>query len=102
MEFLQRLIASEGTAEVYLSSFPHAIHQALALPLAMPGMSRADIIKSANTLAAAGAEVTVIVHLMNLHREQLLVLMGGVLEAIPIMEVDPEDFDFKGNLNGEL
>ena len=102
MEFLQRLIASKGTAEVFPSGFPHAICQALALPLAKPGMSRADIIRSVNTLAAAGAEVTAIVCLMNSRREQLLALMGGALEAILIVEVEPEDFDFEGNLHGEL
>ena len=101
MEFLQRLITSAGTAEVYLSGFPHAIHQALALPLAKPEMSRADTIRSVNTLAAVGAVVTAIVHLMNLRQEQLLILLGGVPEAIPIVEVDPEDFNFDGNLNGK-
>ena len=87
---------------MYPPGFPCAIHQALALPLAEPGMLRADIIRSANTLAAAGAEVTMIVCLMNLHQEQLLVLLGGVPEVTPIMEVEPEDFDFEGNLDGEL
>ena len=86
---------------MYPASFPCAIHQALALPLAEPGMLRANIIRSVNTLAAAGAEATAIVCLMNLRWEQLLALMGGVLEAILIVEVDPEDFDFNGNLDDE-
>ena len=86
---------------MYPPGFPHAIRQALALPLAEPGMLRADIIRSVNTLAAVGVEATAIVHLMNLRREQLLALMGGALEAILIMEVDPEDFNFDGNLNGK-
>ena len=84
MEFLQRLVASGGAAEVYPPSFPCAIHQALALPLAEPGMSRADIIRSVNTLAAVGAEVMTIAHLMDLCWGQLLALMGGVPEAILI------------------
>ena len=71
------------------------------MPLAEPGMSRANTIRSVNTLAVAGAEATAIVHLMNSRWEQLLALMGGVPEAIPIVEVEPEDFDFEGNLNGE-
>ena len=53
-------------------------------------------------LAAAGVEATAIVHLMNLCQEQLLTLMGGVPEAILIVEVDPEDFDFDGNLDSKL
>ena len=101
MEFLQRLVTSAGTTEEFPPGFPCAIHQALALPLAEPGMSRADITRSAYTLVAAGAEMTVIVCLMNLHQEQLLTLMGGMPEAIPIVEVDPEDFNFKGNLDSK-
>ena len=46
--------------------------------------------------------MTAIAHLMNSHQEQLLTLMGGVPEAILIMEADPEDFDFDGNLNNGL
>ena len=65
-------------------------------------MSRADIIRSVNTLAAVGAEATVIVCLMNSCQEWLLALLGGAPEAIPIMEVEPEDFDFEGNLDGKL
>ena len=72
------------------------------MPLAKPGMLRADITRSVYTLAAAGVEMTAIVHLTNLHCSRLLVIMRGVPEAIPIVEVDPEDFNFKGNLNGEL
>ena len=101
-EFLQRLIANEGTAKVFPPGFPHAIHQALALPLAKPGMSQANIMRSVYTLAAAGAEMTAIAHPTNLCQEQLLTIMGGTQAAIPIAEVKPEDFNFEGNLNGEL
>ena len=65
-------------------------------------MLRADTIRSVNTLAAAGPEAMAIFCLMNLCQERLLAFIGGVPEAIPIVEVDPEDFDFNGNLNGEL
>ena len=75
--------------------------QALALPLAKPGMSQANITMYAYTLAAAGAEVTRIVRLMNLQCARMLELLGGEPAAIPIVEVEPEEFDFKGNLNGE-
>ena len=81
--------------------FPCAICQALALPLAKPGMSRANTMRSVYILAAAGVEAMAIAHLMNLHQERLLALMGGTLEAILIVEVEPEDFDFEGNLNSE-
>ena len=64
-------------------------------------MLRVDITRSAYTLVTAGVEATAIVHLMNLHWERPLAPMGGTLEAIPIMEVDPMDFDFEGNLNSE-
>ena len=87
---------------MYLPGFPHAIRQALALPLAKPGMSRANIIRSVNTLVAVGVEVTAIVHLMNSCWEWLLTLLGGAPEAILIVEVEPEDFDFEGNLSCEL
>ena len=40
--------------------------------------------------------------LMNSHQEQLLTITGGVPEAIPTVEVEPEDFNFEGNLNGEV
>ena len=42
-----------------------------------------------------------IARLMNSRRARMLELLGGELEAIPIVEVMPEDFDFKGNLDGE-
>ena len=42
-----------------------------------------------------------IAHLMNSCQEQLLAIMGGALEAIPTMEVEPEDFYFEGNLNSK-
>ena len=99
--FLWGLIKHKGTAEVFPPNFPCAIHQALALPLAEPGMSRANTVRSVYTLVAAGAEAMAIAHLMNLHQDCLLTITGGAPEAIPIMEVDAEDFDFKGNLNSE-
>ena len=77
------------------------MHQALALPLAAPGMLWADIMRHAYTLVAAGAEMTRIAHLMNLRRTRMLELLGGELVAIPIMEVEPEEFDFEGNLDGK-
>ena len=64
-------------------------------------MSRADITRHAYTLAAVGAEMTRIARLMNLQRTRMLELLGGEPEAIPIVEVMPEDFDFEGNLDGE-
>ena len=67
VEFLQGLIAREGTTEAFPPDFPCAICQALALPLAEPGMSRANIMRSVYTLVAVGVEAMVIVHLMNLH-----------------------------------
>ena len=82
--------------------FPCAIHQALALPLAKPGMSQADIMRSAYMLVAAGAEMTAIACLMNSHWERLLAVMGGMQAAIPIVEIVPEDFDFDGNLSSKL
>ena len=45
-------------------------------------------------LVAAGAEAMAIAHLMNSHREWLLAITGGAPEAIPTVEVEPEDFDF--------
>ena len=101
MEFLQRLVKNKGTAEAFPPGFPCAIRQALALPLAEPGMSQANIMRSAYTPVAVGAEMTVIACLTNLHRERLLAVMGGVWEVIPITEVTPEDFNFNGNLSGE-
>ena len=55
-------------AEVFPPDFPHAMRQALALPLAEPGMSQANITRYAYTLAAAGAEVMRIARLMNSRR----------------------------------
>ena len=86
---------------MFPSNFPCAIRQALALPLAKPGMLRADITRSVYTLVAVGAEAMVIANLMNLRQDRLLAIADGAQEAIPIMEVDPEDFDFEGNLNGK-
>ena len=102
MAFLQNLIETAGFTEVFPPDFPHATCQALVLPLVMPGMSRADITRHAYTLVAAGAEMTRIAHLMNLRRTRMLELLGGEPEAIPIVEVEPEEFNFDGNLNGEL
>ena len=65
-------------------------------------MLQADITRHAYTLAAAGAEVTRIACLMNLWRTRMLKLLGGEPAATPIMEVEPEEFDFEGNLNSEL
>ena len=101
MVFLQNLVETAGFAEVFPPDFPHATRQALALPLAMPGMSRADIMRHAYTLVAVGAEMTRIACLMNLRHTRMLELLGGEPEAIPIVEVEPEEFDFDGNLNGE-
>ena len=81
--------------------FPHAIRQALGLPLAVREMSRADTTRYAYTLIAAGAEMTALVCLMRLRRESLLEVLGGEPVAIPIVEVDPEDFDFDGNLRSD-
>ena len=64
-------------------------------------MLRADIMRHAYTLVAAGAEMTRIAHLMNLRCARMLELLGGEPVAIPIVEVEPEEFDFEGNLNGE-
>ena len=102
MAFLQNLVETAGFAEVFPPDFPHATRQALVLPLVVPGMSRADITRHAYTLVAAGAEMTRIACLMNLRRARMLALLGGEPEAIPLVEVTPEDFDFEGNLDGEL
>ena len=101
MAFLQNLVETAGFAEVFPPDFPHATHQALALPLAAPGMSRADIMRHAYTLVAAGAEMTRIARLMNSRCTRMLKLLGGEPEAILIVEVMLEDFDFEGNLDGE-
>ena len=102
MAFLQNLIETARFAEVFPPDFPHATRQALALPLVERGMSQANIMRHVYTLAAAGAEMTRIARLMSLRCARILELLGGKLEAIPIMEVEPEEFDFEGNLNGEL
>ena len=101
MAFLQNLVKTAGFTEVFPPDFPHATRQALVLPLVVPGMSRADITRHAYTLVAAGAEMTRIARLMNSRRARMLELLGGELEAIPIVEVTLEDFDFEGNLDGE-
>ena len=101
MVFLQNLVETAGFAKVFPPDFPHATRQALVLPLVEPGMSQADITRHAYTLVAAGAEMTRIARLMNLRRARMLELLGGKPAAIPIMEVEPEEFDFEGNLNGE-
>ena len=101
MAFLQNLVETAGFAEVFLPDFPHATRQALALPLVVPGMSQADITRHAYTLVAAGGEMMRIARLMNLRRARMLALLGGEPEAIPIVELTPEDFDFEGNLDGE-
>ena len=101
MAFLQNLIKTAGFAEDFPPDFPHATCQALVLPLVERGMSRDDITRHAYTLVAAGAEMMRIARLMNLRRARMLELLGGELEAIPIAEVEPEEFDFDGNLNGE-
>ena len=43
-----------------------------------------------------------IARLMNLRCARMLKLLGGEPEAIPIVEVEPEEFDFEGNLNSKL
>ena len=101
MAFLQNLIETAGFAEVFPPNFPHATRQALVLPLVERGMSQADITRHACTLVAAGAEMTRIARLMNLRCARMLELLGGEPEAIPIVEVDPEEFDFEDNLNSE-
>ena len=101
MVFLQNLVETAGFAEVFPPDFPHATRQALVLPLAEPGMSQADIMRHAYTLAAVGVEVTRIAHLMNLRRARMLALLDGEQVAIPIVEVEPEEFNFEGNLNSE-
>ena len=57
--------------------------------------------RHAYTLVAAGAEMTRIARLMNLRRARMLELLGGEPVAIPIVEVEPEEFDFEGNLDSE-
>ena len=57
---------------------------------------QANIMRHAYMLAAAGAEVMRIAHLMNLQRARMLGLLGGEPAAIPIVEVEPEEFNFEG------
>ena len=64
-------------------------------------MLRADITRHVYTLVAAGAEMTRIAHLMNLRHARMLELLDGEPVAIPIMEVEPEEFNFDGNLDSE-
>ena len=45
--------------------------------------------------------MTRIARLMNSRRARMLELLGGEPEAIPIVEVEPEEFDFEGNLDGK-
>ena len=101
MAFLQNLVKTAGFAEVFPPDFPHATRQALALPLVECGMSQADIMRHAYTLVAAGAEMMRIACLMNLRCARMLELLGGEPVAIPIVEVEPEEFNFEGNLNGK-
>ena len=75
--FLQNLIETTGFAEVFPPDFPHAMRQALVLPLAEPRILRANITRYAYTLAAAGVEVTRIACLMNLRRVGMLELLAG-------------------------
>ena len=64
-------------------------------------MLQADIMRYAYTLAAAGAEVMRIARLMNSQCARMLELLGGEPAAIPIAEVEPEDFNVDRNLNGK-
>ena len=95
-------IETAGFTEVFPPDFPHATRQALALPLAEPRMSQVDITRYAYTLVAVGVEVMRIACLMNLWHARMLELSGGKPAATPIVEVEPEEFDFDGNLDGEL
>ena len=99
MAFLQSLIETAGFTEVFPPDFPHAMPQALVLPLAMPGTLLADITRHAYTLAAAGVELMRIAHLMNSRHARLLKLMDGEQVVILIAEVKPEEFNFDGNLH---
>ena len=99
--FLQGLAENTGTAKVFPPDFPHAIRQALALPLAEPGMSWANSMRSVYTLIAAGVEMLAIVHLMCLHRTRLLEVADGELAAILTVKMEPEEFNFDGNLHND-
>ena len=101
MEFLQHLFENAAAAEEFPQGFPRAICQVLALPLAKPGMSQADTMRSVYTLTAATAEMILIVRSMNLCCDCLLAITDGVLVAILIVEVEPEDFDFEGNTHDD-
>ena len=101
MAFLQNLVETTRFTKVFPPNFPHATRQALALPLAKPGMLRADITRHAYTLAAAGVEVMRIACLMNLRRARMLELLGGEWEVILIVVVEPEELNFDGNLDSE-
>ena len=46
--------------------------------------------------------MTRIAHLMNSQHASMLELLGGEPAATLIVEVEPEEFDFDGNLDGEL
>ena len=65
-------------------------------------MSWANTMRYAYMLAAVGVEVTRIAHLMNLWHARMLKLLGGKPAVTPIVEVEPEEFDFDGNLDSEL
>ena len=65
-------------------------------------MLQADIMRYVYTLAAAGVEVMRIACLMDLWHTRMLKLLDGEPAVILIVAVEPEDFDFEGNLNGEL
>ena len=82
MVFLQNLVEIAGFARVFPPGFPHAMRQALVLPLAKPRMLWADIMRYVYTLAAAGVEVMRIAHLMNSWHARMLELLGGELAAI--------------------
>ena len=58
--------------------------------------------RHAYTLAAAGVEVTRIARLMNSWRTRMLELLGGEREVILIVGVEPEEFDFDGNLHDDV
>ena len=102
MVFLQNLVETAGFTEVFPPDFPHARRQALALPLAKPRILWANIMRHVYTLAAVGAEMTRISCLMNLQHARTLELLGGKQEVILIMEVEPEEFDFDGNLHDDM
>ena len=102
MVFLQNLVETTGFTNVFPPNFPHAMRQPLVLPLVKPGILQANIMRHACTLAAVGAEVMRITCLMNSWCARMLELLGGKLAAIMIMEVEPKEFDFDGNLDNEL